>query len=207
MSPRILLLGESFEIRNNLAKKLSKFFGIPLFTIEDILDKKSHRNKDFENEIRFKLSLINACNDGFILCGMPFNEKHLKCLDDMDLCIFFNVDEEKAISYNKNRRWCPTCFKIYHLIDNHPLHEGRCDRCDSNIEKIPDDDPKKIRNRIFQWYKMFNPILTKFKENRKLLEIKEEKDIEKMASKILSILNKESKPFDTLDGTTPTFKI
>ena len=121
--------------------------------------------------------------------------------------MFFNVDDEKAINYNKYRRWCPTCFRVYHLKDNPPLHEGRCDRCDSNIEKNPDDDPKKIRDRVFEWYKMFNPILTKFKEGRNLLEVKDEKDIEKISSKVLSILNKESKPFDTLDGTTPTFKI
>lgn len=207
MKPRLILLGEPVEIRHRLAKKLSNFFGITIFTIEDILNKKSHKEKDIENEIRFKLSLINACNEGFILCGIPIKEKDLECLRDIDLCIFFNVDEEKAIKNNINRRWCPTCFKIYHLEKRPPLHEDKCDRCDSKIEKMLADEPKTIRKRIFEWYKMLNPITSKYKIDKKLLEIKSEKDIEIMASKILSILTKETNPIENLDDYNPTFKI
>jgi len=207
MKPRLILLGEPYEIRHKLSKKLSNFFGVKLFTIDDILDKKSHREKGLKNEMRFKLSLLNACHDGFVLCGFPTREKDLECLENIDLCVFFNVDDEKAIKNNIDRRWCTTCFKIYHLKQRPPLHEGRCDRCDSPLDKLPDDDPHTMRNRIFDWYKILNPVISAYKKNKKLLEVKDERDIKKISSKILSILLKESKPLDNIEDGDPTFRL
>lgn len=205
MKPRLILLGEPFDIRHKLAKKLSNFFGVKLFTIEDLLDKQSHKSDDLKNEMRFKMSLINACHNGFVLCGFPMNERDLDCLDDIDLCVFFHVDEDKAIEHNSHRRWCPTCQRLYHLKNDKPLHGEKCDRCDTQIEKMPDDDPKVIRKRLINWYKLFNPILSKYKKDKKVLEVKIERDIDKISSKIMAIISKEIEPTDYLDGSDPSF--
>lgn len=194
MKPRLILMGEPRSLRKDVSKKLSKFFEVPIFSVDDFFDSKSHKKEFPKNEFRFKLSIINACNDGFILCGLPLGEKELKYLNNINLCIFFNVDEMKAVNYNANRRFCPTCLRMYHLIKSPPLHNGRCDRCDNNLKKIPDDDPRTIKNRIFDWYKCFYPVLAKFKEDKKLLEIKSNRKISEISSNILSCL--ENKDFE-----------
>lgn len=202
MKPRLILLGEPYNVRHHLAKKLSDFFGVPMFTADDLVD------KDYDsNEFAFKLALINACNDGFVLCGIPTSKKHLMCLDDIDLCMFFSPDLEKTIKYNAHRRWCPTCFRTYHLIDKPPLH-GNCDRCDSELQSLPGDDPKKIREALYEWNKLFHPILSHYKEDKKLLEIKKDlKDIDKISSKILKILNKEIEPSKNSKPFSATYTV
>lgn len=201
--PRLIILGEPYDIRNKLAQKMSNFFGVPVFTASDLIDKEYN-----SNEFQFKLSLINACNDGFILSGIPTSKKHTLCLDNVDLCLYFVTDEKKAISYNTKRRWCETCFRTYHLEDKPPLHEDKCDRCGSTLGTLPTDDPNQIKAAIYEWNKIFHPVTSHYRDFKKLCEIREEKkDINKIASKILKILDKEIDPVIDIDISTTNFLI
>ncbi len=200
MKPRIVIIGETSEDRKSLVNKLSRFYGIPEITLEDLV--KTNKKQEFEkisNELRFKLSLLEngKGKDGFILNGIPLDVKDCKCLGDVDLCVFFNIDEEKVIKLSEGRRWCPTCFKLYHLEARPPMKEGRCDRCDSKITILEDDNPRTIRNRVAEWFKMHEAMLDFYKRKYKLLKIKEDHDLEKIASTVFKILNGDLKSEST----------
>lgn len=206
MKQRIVIIGETSEDRKALVNKLSRFYGIPEITFEDLI--KTDKKQEFEkisNELRFKLSLLEegAGKEGFILNGIPLDIKDCKCLGDIDLCVFFNIDEEKVVKLSEGRRWCPTCFKIYHLEARPPMTEGRCDRCDSKITTLEDDDPRTIRSRISEWFKIYEPILEFYKRKYKVLKIKKDHDLEKIASTVFKILNGDLK----LDSESHEFEM
>lgn len=190
MKPKISVIGEPYEKRREIVEKLSRFLNIPAFKLEDILKPKEIENDDI---IRYKLNILSEENEnGFILDGFPIDDKD-QDLIDIDLTIFFNVKEDEAIEYNTKRRTCPTCFRLYHLVDFPPMKEGLCDRCGSKIEQSLEDTEEAIRTSIMHWYNMFNKVRDRCKKQSKLLDVFNDYDIQNIASKALKMIkNKKS---------------
>lgn len=190
MKPKISVIGEPYEKRKELIDKLSRFLSIPSIKLEDILKPEEIENDDI---IRFKLNILAEENEnGFILDGFPIDDEDFDLID-LDLTIFFNVKENEAIEHNTKRRTCPTCFRLYHLIDFPPIKEGLCDRCGSKIEQSIEDTEESIRTDIIHWYKAYKKIRDKCKKDSKLLDVFNDYDISNIASKALKMIkNKKS---------------
>lgn len=191
---RITILGEPEEARLALAEKLSRFFDTPIYSIEDLISPKGSISEADSNILRFKLSLLDD-DKGYILNGLPLDIEDLCCIGEVDLAVFYRIDSEPSLNQNTSRRWCPTCFSVYHLVDHPPLEEDKCDRCNSSLTLLPSDDPRIIEDRINKWYLMHSDLIDFFKKEDKLLEIHRDMDTDQVASVIYNILKGKLKPY------------
>lgn len=209
MEPRIVIFGEPRDLAESLAEKLSKFYQIPIFDTSNFIDIRNIKEHKITlgREIKLKLALINESYEGFIINNLPLKDKDFNCVCDIDLGIFVNPNEETTIAFNGNRRWCPTCFRTYHLDLKQPLHEGRCDRCDSDIEALAEDDPKEISDKFFEWKKSIHPLVEKFRNDKKLLEVNMDSDLDEISTVVSRILKGIRKQPINQEEFEPTFKI
>lgn len=184
---RICVLGEPQELRHDLCAKLSRFYEIPSYGVEDLIHPKENISEDDSNELRFKLSLIGASDKGFVLDGLPLDQGDLCCLDDVDIAIFLKILADPPILQNALRRWCPTCFFTYHVNDYPSKEENKCDRCNQELRILPDDDPRIIRSRIDEWYSIHADVLNHFRKAKKLIET-EDRQIDNIAKTVHRVL-------------------
>lgn len=189
---KLLLLGEPSQKREEIGQKISKFFDIPIYDLNHFCkSKKNIIDEDLINELRYKLSLFGENKDSFILNNIFINDELYECLGDLDLSVFLKLDLNKIIEFNQDRRWCPTCFKIYHLKKDPPLKEGLCNRCGSKII-IRDFDKPEIITRIYNLYdtSYFN-LKNFYKGKEKLLEINYDTEIDDVVSEIIKKINQK----------------
>lgn len=191
---KICVIGEPEELRNKICEKLSKFFDVPHFDIPKLsCSSKDELDFDDLSDARLKLSILSENHDAFVINGFPISEADCCCLEDVDLVVFLDLDKNKAIETNQHRRWCPTCFKTYHLKQKPPLKENLCDRCGSEITILKNDFPRTIDNMILDWYKLYSKVLEFYRSKDKLLEIKN-KNEDEISSLIFRILSGKIKP-------------
>lgn len=106
------------------------------------------------------------CEKGFILDGFPrtLHQAHelagiLETMKiQLDWVIDIQLPPEEILRRLENRRSCPNCNAVYHLIFNPPLQENRCDRCSSRLVQRRDDMREVIENRIVVYKKLTEPL-------------------------------------------------
>ena len=74
--------------------------------------------------------------------------------------IFFEAEEDSAVDWFSKRLKCNTCDSTFHLEERIPKEFNICDRCGSDLYRMPKDDPKEIKKQ----FKNFRNSFWKFKE-------------------------------------------
>jgi len=74
--------------------------------------------------------------------------------------VFFEAEEELAISWFSKRLKCNTCDATFHLEERPPNYPNICDRCGSDLYRMQKDNPKEIKKQ----FKNFRNSFWKFKE-------------------------------------------
>jgi len=95
-----------------------------------------------------RLSMSDLEN-GFILDGFPRSAPQAEFLDSfleehglkLDHVIYVTLDDEAIVKRLSNRRSCPSCGEVYHLVSMPPKKEGVCDKCGSELVLRDDDRP------------------------------------------------------------------
>lgn len=113
---------------------------------------------------------------GFILDGFPRTIRQAEMLDKMlsDLgekitaVIYLDVPDEEIIRRISGRRICKSCQASYHVSFTPPMHEGRCDKCDSELVIRDDDKPETVKKRL-EVFKSTTFPLVKYYEDKHLL--------------------------------------
>ena len=104
-------------------------------------------------------AIINSICQGVIVTDIP----DTMLIDWATRIIFFKSDKHKAVKWFKDRRKCPTCHSVFHLIDKPPRVIEKCDRCGSDLIRLMKDEPEEIMKQYQEWENSF----WKFEESAK----------------------------------------
>lgn len=94
---------------------------------------------------------IDSAKGGVILDGFPRNIEQADALAkqvDVDLALDLDVPDEELVSRLTNRRSCPDCNAVYHLINNPPKVADVCDKCGGKLYQRDDDTEATVKNRL-----------------------------------------------------------
>jgi adenylate kinase len=105
--------------------------------------------------IRLRLAERDA-EKGFILDGYPRTSVQAAALDKLladightiDAVIVLEVPVEEIVLRLSGRRMCPECQRAYHMSDDPPKVDERCDDDGTPLIIRSDDEPDTIRYRL-----------------------------------------------------------
>ena len=105
--------------------------------------------------IKLRLSQPDT-EKGFILDGFPRTQGQATALDkvladlgqQLDAVILLEVPFEEMVRRLSGRRTCPTCQRPYHMDDDPPADDERCDDDGTPLERRSDDEPDTVRHRL-----------------------------------------------------------
>jgi adenylate kinase len=94
--------------------------------------------------------------NGFILDGFPRTDAQATQLDKLladdghaiDAVILLEVPTEEIVRRLSGRRTCPVCQRSYHVEDDPPREDERCDEDGTPLEARSDDEPDTVRHRL-----------------------------------------------------------
>lgn len=107
------------------------------------------------------------CAHGFLLDGYPrtvgqaaYFSGLLRERDLGDPVVFhIDVPDELLVRRLAARRQCPKCHKIYNLLSQPPVLDGRCDRDGTALITRDDDQESIIRDRLRAYADQTGPVL------------------------------------------------
>lgn len=105
--------------------------------------------------IRQRLTQSDA-QKGWILDGYPRTQGQANALDKLladlgiqiDAVLVLEVPFEEMVRRLSGRRTCPTCHRSYHMDDDPPKDDERCDDDATPLQRRSDDEPETVRYRL-----------------------------------------------------------
>jgi adenylate kinase len=171
---RLLMAGSPGAGKGTHGRRLGRDLGIPHIATGDLLreqiaagtpigrevqeyvDRGDYVPNDVMIEmIRLRLSQPDA-QKGFILDGYPRTDAQATALDKLladmghqvDAVILLEVPVEEIVRRLSGRRLCPKCRRNYHMDDEPPSDDERCDDDGTPLEIRSDDEPDTVRHRL-----------------------------------------------------------
>jgi len=129
---------------------------------------------EITNEITKKRLELPDCANGFILDGFPRNliqAEFLNKIKTIDLVLDVLINDDEAIKRITQRRTCPQCQKVYHLIFNSPKQENTCDKCGQKLIIREDDKKEAVKKRLEIYHKQTKPLIDFYKAKNIYQEI------------------------------------
>jgi adenylate kinase len=116
--------------------------------------------------------LLPQYKSGYLLDGFPRTVPQAIALDKLleelqqsiDLVLVLEVPDEDIVERLTARRTCPTCGKVYHLVFNPPLSEGRCDLDGSELFLRKDDNEETVTKRLKVYKEQTMPIINYYQQ-------------------------------------------
>ncbi len=81
----------------------------------------------------------------------------------VDFILWVDNDDEMIVERTVNRRICPDCGKVYHLVYK-PPRDGKCEVCDVEVVQRSDDTEEKIRSRLGEFKEKVIPAMKYLEE-------------------------------------------
>jgi adenylate kinase len=170
----LILFGPPGAGKGTQAKFIVDSFGIPQISTGDILrsavkeqtplgliarqimDTGSLVPDDVVLGIVRERIVLPDCAKGFVLDGFPRTIPQADALDailsglgkHIDHVISLDVDFVEIVQRLSGRRACPSCGKGYHVVNDPPAVEGRCDVCNAVLTQRDDDKEDTVKNRL-----------------------------------------------------------
>jgi adenylate kinase len=105
-------------------------------------------------------------NYGFIIDGFPRSRNQAEFFlesYDIDGVIHLDLPDDEARRRVLGRRLCSRCGMDYHVIDDRPTIEGRCDVCGGELVTRDDDTEEALTTRLREYHERTDPILELFR--------------------------------------------
>jgi len=196
MKTKIVLLGPPGSGKGTQAERLDDELGLTRLSTGDML-REAVRNETalgkeaktymdsgrlVPNELVIGLmkDKISTLRGGFILDGFPRTVEQADALGavvSIDVAINLDVDDEELVKRLTNRRSCPDCNAVYHLIFKKPKKDGVCDKCGAKLYQRSDDTEKTVRERLKVYRDNTFPLIKYYEKRKKLVNIDGSGDI------------------------------
>lgn len=202
---RLLLIGPPGAGKGTQAKQLTERFRVPHISTGDMLREQIRKGTSLGDEaagyindgnlvpdelilsmLKLRLSQADS-QSGYVLDGFPRSHAQAEALDELlakqganiKAAVLLILDDETIVSRLCNRRVCPECGRVYHLINHPPKTADRCDQyhCRATLMQRPDDNETAIRNRLRIYHEQTQPVVAFYKAKGLLKEIDASKEI------------------------------
>jgi adenylate kinase len=122
------------------------------------------------------------CAKGYILDGVPRTIPQAQTMEDMgieiDCALSIEVEDEVIVRRMSGRRTCKDCSATFHVENNPPKVEGKCDFCGGELTIRTDDAPETVKNRLTTYHHETEPLKAFYAERGKLREVQNQPSIE-----------------------------
>jgi adenylate kinase len=202
---RLLLIGPPGSGKGTQAKHLTERFKVPHISTGDMLREQIRKGSALGEEAARYINegnlvpdelILNMLNvrlsqsdtvGGYVLDGFPRSAAQAEALDELlerqgqnvKAAVLLVLDDQTIVSRLCNRRICPECGRVYHLINHPPKTSDRCDEyhCRATLMQRPDDNEVAIRNRLRIYHEQTQPVVSFYGDKGLLREIDASKEI------------------------------
>jgi adenylate kinase len=135
--------------------------------------------------------------DGFILDGFPRTVPQAEALDaeleklgrSLTAVLLIDVPQEEVVRRLGGRRTCVENGHVFHVEFDPPKEEGVCDIDGSRLIVRDDDEPEVIRNRLDQYAKKTEPLVSYYEEAGLLRRVDGEMTPDEVGERIRALLS------------------
>ena len=132
------------------------------------------------------------CAKGYILDGVPRTIPQAQTMEDMglesDCALSIEVEDEVIVRRMSGRRTCKDCSATFHVENNPPKVEGKCDFCGGELTIRADDAPETVKKRLETYHRETEPLKAFYAERGKLRLVENQPGIEATTEAIRSVL-------------------
>ena len=132
------------------------------------------------------------CAKGYILDGVPRTIPQAQTMEDMglevDCALSIEVEDEVIVRRMSGRRTCKDCSATFHVENNPPKVEGKCDFCGGELTIRADDAPETVKKRLETYHRETEPLKAFYAERGKLRLVENQQSIEATTEAIRSVL-------------------
>lgn len=209
----VILLGAPGAGKGTQAIRLSKAYNLTHISTGDLIREEIKNNTDLgkktklfadkgllvpdEVVIEIIKNRLHNNGKGYLLDGFPRNVKQAMSLDaiinekklDYPYILYIEVSEGELVRRLTNRRYCPSCNKIYNLINKAPENYAICDKCGTTLVKRKDDDEDIIKKRIEVFKSETYPLLEYYRQSDRFYRIEGDSSEDSVYKSIVDIIN------------------
>ena len=132
------------------------------------------------------------CQNGYILDGVPRTIPQAEAMEakgiDIDWALSIEVDDDVIVRRMSGRRTCKECSATFHVENNPPKGEGKCDFCGGELTIRADDAPETVKKRLETYHRETEPLKAFYAERGKLRLVDNQPGIEATTEAIRSVL-------------------
>ncbi len=136
---------------------------------------------------------LKSLKEGYILDGFPRTLQQAKSLYDIlqtidqeiDYVVYLDIALEEVKARLVARRVCNVCGEEYNLETKKPEKENVCNKCGGELIHRSDDYPEKIQTRLDSYINATAPIISYYKEQKKLITINAQQSFEMVTQDII----------------------
>lgn len=140
------------------------------------------------------------CQPGFLLDGFPRTVAQAASLDrilkemgtNLEVVINIEVPREKLMARLTGRRVCVKCGATYHLTNQPPRVEGKCDQCDGELVQRDDDNEATVARRLDVYLAQTAPLIDYYQEKGLLVTVNGDQPVELVTVDIEKIIGSAS---------------
>lgn len=132
------------------------------------------------------------CRNGYILDGVPRTIPQAQVMEAkglaVDCALSIEVEDEVIVKRMSGRRVCPHCGQTYHIVNNPPQVDDKCDACGSELIVRADDAPETVRARLETYHSVTEPLKAFYAERGKLKTVENQPSIDATTAEIRKTL-------------------
>ena len=185
--PRVIFLGPPGAGKGTQAARLADHLAVPRISTGDmlrdaiatgtpvgkqvgpIMEKGGLVPDDLlDRIIGERLRMADAAN-GYILDGFPRTLRQAEGFERMETAhgdvtddvfvLSVEVPRDELLRRLSGRRWCPQCQATYHVYNNPPKNDARCDNDGAKLIQREDDKEVAVKRRLAEYDERTAPLI------------------------------------------------
>lgn len=132
------------------------------------------------------------CKNGFILDGVPRTIPQAEALEqsgiEIDTALSIEISDEAIVERMAGRRTCKDCSTTFHIVNNPPKTEGRCDNCGGELVIRKDDAPETVKARLATYHTETEPLKEFYAKRGKLKSVDNKQTVEQTTAEVKKAL-------------------